>query len=352
LETRKAPPDPGLQVLLGEHPSIQNLRRLIERIGHSPAPTVMLYGETGTGKSFISRMMHDFSARASGRFVDVNCAAIPPTLIESELFGYTKGSFTGASSSKMGLVEAAHKGTLFLDEISELDLTMQAKLLTLLDTHQLRRVGGVDNVPVDLRLVAATNKMLLTEVARGRFREDLFYRLQLVFVRIPPLRERGDDVLLLARHYLDAFAKSYNAPQKHLDDEVREVFARYRWPGNVRELAHLIERLYILSDDERVRVSDLPARMTDPGFWASLKRAAPAGTSEFGGNDPVTLAESRPVEALRPLEEATLDFQRQHIRQALERNSHNVARAADALGVTRHALRYRMMKLGIPATDA
>lgn len=346
METGRPVGAEQLKMLVGEHPSIQNLRRLIERIGRSPAPTIMLYGETGTGKSFISRMMHDVSSRVSERFVDVNCAAIPPTLIESELFGYTKGSFTGASSAKMGLVEAAHRGTLFLDEISELDLTMQAKLLTLLDTHQLRRVGGVDNVPVDLRLIAATNKMLLTEVAKGRFREDLFYRLQLVFVRIPPLRERGDDILLLAGHYLNAFARSYNAPLKSLGDDVRDVFAKYRWPGNVRELAHLIERLYILSDEETVRLCDLPARMTDPEFWASLKRAAPVGQDE------AAMASRAAPGVLRGLDEATLEFQREHIRRALEQRAHNVAHAAETLGLSRHALRYRMMKLGIPATDA
>ncbi len=328
----------GGSELIGQHPSITKLRELIERIGRSPAQTVMVYGETGTGKSFVSRMMHDLSSRATGRFVDVNCAAIPQTLIEFELFGHTKGSFTGAAANKIGLVEAAHKGTLFLDEISELDLTMQAKLLTVLDTHRLRRVGGVDSIPVELRLVAATNKMLLTEVAQGRFREDLFYRLQLVFIRIPPLRERGDDVFLLAEHYLNAFADRYGAPAKALDPAVREVFASYRWPGNVRELAHLIERLFILSDDTCVRVSDLPPRMTDSGFWTSL------GQAENTGVPATQLDVDQPIVAL---DEATTEFQRNHIRRALDRHGRNVARAAEALGLTRHALRYRMMKLSV-----
>jgi transcriptional regulator with PAS, ATPase and Fis domain len=320
---------------------MQKLRGLIERIGRGPAQTIMIYGETGTGKSFVSRMMHDLSPRASGRFVDVNCAAIPPTLVESELFGYTKGSFTGATASRMGLVEAANGGTLFLDEISELDQTMQAKLLTLLDTRQIRRVGGVDTIPVELRLVAATNRMLLTEVARGRFREDVFYRLQLVFIRIPPLRERDDDVLQLANHYTSMFGRKYGAPKKHLDPEVQRCFLDYHWPGNVRELAHLIERLYVLSDEERVSVSDLPPRMTDPGFWASIDRSAPGRTDLPPG----------PLEPpVMELDAATLDFQRRHIRLALERNGRSVSRAAEALGLTRHALRYRMMKLGVAAS--
>lgn len=326
--------------LLGAHPAIEKLRLLIERIGRSPAQTVMIYGETGTGKSFVSRLLHESSRRASGRFVDVNCAAIPPALIESELFGYTKGSFTGAIGSKVGLVEAASGGTLFLDEISELDLNMQAKLLTLLDTRHLRRVGGVDNIPVDLRLVAATNKMLLTEVARGRFREDLFYRLQLVFVRIPPLRERGEDVILLAEHYLRSFGEAYGTGIKECDQEVLDIFRTYRWPGNVRELAHLIERFYILSDDRRVRLGDLPPRMTDPGFWSSIERVAYARRLEdddsvHGGS----------------LDEATHRFQRSYIKLALERHAGNVARAAESLGITRHALRYRMMKLGLARPD-
>jgi DNA-binding NtrC family response regulator len=299
----------------------------------------MIYGETGTGKSFVSRMLHDLSGRAAGRFVDVNCAAIPPTLIESELFGHTRGAFTGASADKMGLVEAAHRGTLFLDEISELDLTVQAKLLTLLDSLRLRRVGGVENIAVDLRLVAATNRMLLTEVAQRRFREDLFYRLQLVFIHIPPLRDRGDDVQLLADHYLAAFAASYRTAPKTLDPRVREVFARYRWPGNVRELAHLVERFYILSDAPRVMPEDLPQRMTDPGFWSALgldpDGNLPALASEGGEGGPAGL------------EDATRAFQRRFIAAALRECDGNLARAAARLGVSRHALRYRLMALGM-----
>ena len=335
--------------LVGHHPSTQELRRLILRVAKSPARTVMLYGETGTGKSLVSRLIHRASARSDARFVDVNCAAIPPNLIESELFGHEKGAFTGAVGRKTGLIEAAHRGTLFLDEVSELDLILQAKLLGFLDTQSLRRVGGIEQSPVDVRLIAATNKMLLPEVQRGRFREDLFYRLQLVFIQVPPLRERGEDVMLLAEHYLRDLGKRYGRTISGIDPAVREIFLSYAWPGNVRELAHLLERIFILSDEPRIAVEHLPPRMTDPSFWPTLRRDGVVRTRE----KPVALPDPLPgtPETEVNLDRATDDFQRRLILGTLRRCEGHIARTAAALGLSRHALRHKMIKLGLRDSD-
>ncbi|MCB2143117.1 MAG: sigma-54 factor interaction domain-containing protein, partial [Rhodobacteraceae bacterium] len=194
--------------IVGTSPALETLRNLIERIARSPTRTVLIYGETGTGKGLVARMIHQASSRAARDFVDINCAALPASLLESELFGHEKGAFTGAVDRKLGLVEAANQGTVFLDEIREMDLTLQAKLLSLLDTQQFRRVGAIKPVTVDVRFIAATNKVLLSEVTSGRFREDLYYRLQVVAVNLPALRDRGEDVLTLARHFIGRFNRA------------------------------------------------------------------------------------------------------------------------------------------------
>lgn len=247
--------------LLGEHESIRAVRALVARIAASPVRQVLLYGETGTGKGLVARMIHRLSPRAHRPFVDVNCAAIPATLMESELFGHERGAFTGAQATKQGLIEAAHGGTLFLDEIREMDLQLQAKLLTLLDTQQFRRVGAVKSATVDVRFVASTNRILLSEVKAGRFRDDLYWRLQVVPVNIPPLRARGDDVLLLAEAFLRHHAARCGRVIRGLEPRVAEMFRRYSWPGNVRELENLIERIAILETDELVLVKHLPDRI-------------------------------------------------------------------------------------------
>ena len=325
------PDDPA--ELVGEHPAMRELRELVARVGASPVRTIMLYGETGTGKSLVARMLHRLSPRSAARFVDVNCAAIPPALVESELFGHERGAFTGAVSRKQGLVETAHRGTLFLDEISELDLVLQAKLLGFLDTQSFRRVGGVDPITVDVRLVAATNRMLMPEVRERKFREDLFYRLQLVFIHVPPLRDRGDDVFLLFEHYLARIGRRYGRKPPQLSGEVRDAFRGYAWPGNVRELAHLAERLFVLFDAAVVTAAHLPTRMFAP---AEMARPAPRGVP--------MLAEPAPAGTL---EESVGAFERQLILAVLAREGGHLQRAAAALGVTRHALRHRMRKLGL-----
>jgi two-component system, NtrC family, response regulator AtoC len=247
--------------LIGTHPSIEETRRLVAKVSASPAQIVLIYGETGTGKGLVARQIHAISNRATGPFIDVNCAAIPNSLLESELFGYERGAFTGAGARKTGLIEAASSGSMFLDEIREMDLTLQAKLLTLLDTHEFRRLGAVQPIRVDVRFIAATNKVLLGEVTKGLFREDLYYRLQVVAINIPPLRERGDDVLMLADYFLATLSERYGRRMTGLEPAVGDIFRRYSWPGNVRELENLIERIMILEEEDRILVRHLPARI-------------------------------------------------------------------------------------------
>jgi transcriptional regulator with PAS, ATPase and Fis domain len=320
------------QELIGDHPSLREVRRLIDKIAASPARSIIIYGETGTGKGLVARMLHERSARARREFVDVNCAAIPAGLMESELFGHEKGAFTGAQASKTGLIEVAHAGTLFLDEIREMDLTLQAKLLSLLDTQRFRRVGAIRSIEVDVRFVAATNRILLTEVKAGRFREDLYYRLQLVAINIPPLRERRDDIPLLTDAFLRRFSQTYGRTIAGLEPAVAALFERYSWPGNVRELENLLERIFILDDGERVLMRHMPARIlrdVEGGSAAAPPRPVP------------------PVEAAPGFREATRSFQRRLVSDAITRSGNNLTRAAAVLGLTRHALRHQMQKLGL-----
>lgn len=324
--------------LIGEHSSIEGVRRLIGRVAASPSRTVLIYGETGTGKGLVARMLHEQSDRARNEFVDVNCAAIPSSLLESELFGHERGAFTGASAKKTGLVEAANRGTIFLDEIREMDLILQAKLLSLLDTQRFRRVGAVRPIEVDVRFIAATNKILLSEVTAGHFREDLYYRLQVIAINIPPLRERGDDVLILAEHFIRKLNARYDRSITGLSGEVEGVFKAYPWPGNVRELENLLERIFILEDDNRVLARHLPDR---------ILRTVRAGTARVlpatGGP-----ARTGPGEEC-DFRAATAAFQRELIEKALRRAEGSVAAAAQQLGLSRHALRHQMMKLGLRA---
>lgn len=320
---------PSPAQLIGAHPSLEEVRRLIAKVARSPARCVLVYGETGTGKGLVARMVHNASPRARGEFVDVNCAAIPASLLESELFGHECGAFTGAAARKAGLIEVANGGTMFLDEIREMDLTLQAKLLTLLDTQQLRRLGAVRPIAIDVRFIAATNKILFAEVKAGKFREDLYYRLQIVAINLPPLRERGEDVLILAEHFLKSLSARYQRLVRGLEPAVESLFRRYSWPGNVRELENLLERILILEEDDCVLMRHIPPRIRRE---VEGQQAPPA----------VGVA-LREVENL-PFHAATAAFRRRLIEQVLGQADGNLTAAA-ALGLSRHALRHQMGKL-------
>lgn len=337
------------QDLIGEHPTIHALRKLVARVAVSKVNTVLIYGETGTGKGLVARMIHQQSARADKEFLDINCAAIPGDLLESELFGFERGAFTGAVGMKQGLIEAANGGTVFLDEIRELDPVMQAKILTLLDTQRFRRVGSVRPTSVDVRFIAATNKILLGEVKAGHFREDLYYRLQVIAVNIPPLRERGDDIFILTERFMAKYNHQYASHMRRLEPDVEAVFRAYAWPGNVRELQNLLERICILEDGDCIRMEHLPQRIPREALARQVHAddvaQAPAVASAAAAQGASSQAISTGYQS------ATLQFQRQLIHQALDESHGSLGRAAKRLGLTRHALRHQMLKLGLISQD-
>ncbi|MCI7568142.1 MAG: sigma-54 dependent transcriptional regulator [Desulfovibrio sp.] len=246
--------------IIGQSTTLADVFKMLAKVAPTDS-TVLVTGESGTGKELLVRALHDNSRRADKLFVPINCGAIPKELLESELFGHEKGAFTNALRSRAGRFELADGGTIFLDEIGEMDLSLQVKILRVLQEREFERVGGNVCKEVDVRIVAATNRDLEAEVAAGRFREDLFYRLNVIPLHLPPLRERGGDVLLLSRFFLDRFCLKKERPPLTLDPQVRSVFMAYQWPGNVRELENLMERLSILVDGDVVHVDDLPAKV-------------------------------------------------------------------------------------------
>lgn len=329
--------------IIGEHASLGEVRRLIRRVAQSPAQCVLIYGETGTGKGLVARMIHDQSPRAGKPFLSINCAAIPSELVESELFGHERGAFTGAVTKKTGLVEAAHGGTVFLDEIREMELTLQTKLLSLLDTQDFRRIGAIAPTKVDVRFIAATNRILLTEVKEGRFRNDLYYRLQIVAINLPPLRERGEDVLLLTDYFIRRLNVRYDRTITGLDAEAREIFLKYRWPGNVRELENLLERNFILEEDNTIRAHHLPDRILRS---VGAKSVSTAESWSVGGDDLEAGGDEDEAES-GDFHAATAKFQRALLHRTLDHHGGNAGAAAEALGLSRHAMRHQMQKLGL-----
>jgi len=313
-------------------PGVSRAARNIEQLIESCAGTnsrVFITGENGTGKEVVARRIHLRSERRDAPFVAVNCAAIPQTLIESELFGYRKGAFTGAVGDRKGKFEAAHTGTIFLDEIADMSLDAQAKVLRVLEEMQIERVGGVEPIPVDIRVIAATNKDIVEQVRRGLFREDLYYRLNVVPIHIPPLRERRDDIAGLISHYLSCFAEENNKREKRMAPEaMRFLTEQYPWPGNIRELKNLVERLTILSREDIISLQEVRENL--PHSLHAQKDAEQAGST---GD--------------RSLKQARDEFERSYILSVLERNQYNISRTARALRIERSNL-YKMMKrLGI-----
>ena len=308
--------------IIGSSPAILQLRETIQRAAATDA-RVLITGENGTGKEVVARRIHEMSARSSGPFVAVNCAAIPQTLIEAELFGYEKGAFTGAVKSKRGKFELAHGGTILLDEIADMSLEAQSKVLRVLEEMQFERVGGVNSIKVDVRVIAATNKDLAVEIKEGRFREDLYYRLNVVPIKVPALRERREDIPALIEYYLDYFAQEYNKKRKGISPEaMRYLTESYPWPGNIRELKNLIERINILSTADPVSLKDVKNNI-----------------AHF--EEPFTFDESK------SLKESVEDFQRSVIASALHRNGNNIMRTAEQLKVERSNLYKLMRRLGL-----
>ncbi len=322
--------------IVGRSPALEQVRTLVDQLASVPfesaadLPTVLIQGETGTGKDLLARYIHYRSPLADHPFVQVNCSGLPRDLIESELFGHEKGSFTGATQRKQGLFEVASGGTIFLDEIGDMPLEMQTKLLNVLESKRARRVGGTQERPVDVRIIAATNRNLEETVAANEFRSDLYYRLKVVNIELPPLRNRTGDIPLLIEFFLSDFRRKYRKPSLQPGVEMLDEFARYSWPGNIRELNHTLERLVLVSDDEILR---------------------PAGLSP--SNSPEASAGANQPEELKfdfDQGDCTLQAVEKHLIEEALRHAHgNVSEVARLLGLTRGALRHRMEKWGISA---
>ncbi|HVV01227.1 MAG TPA: sigma-54 dependent transcriptional regulator [Verrucomicrobiae bacterium] len=318
----------GIDQIVGESPSIKDLRRLIQTVAPSDA-RVLILGESGTGKELVAGALHALSARSRNHYIRINCAAIPETLLESELFGHEKGAFTGALKQKLGRVEEADGGTIFLDEIADMSKPLQAKLLRFLEDGSFTRVGGTQELKVNVRLLAATNRDIIRAIADDEFREDLFHRLNVVQIRLAPLRARGEDVILLAEHFLKAFGGIMNKPGRGLSRPARQQLLAHHWPGNVRELRNVIERALILENANEIQPQSLP----DFQIESRLHKAAPV----------------RP--AGENLDEIMANFERELITSMLEQNHFSLSRTAEQLKISRHALRYRMQRLNI-SSDA
>jgi len=335
--------------LVGDSQAMKEMIVLARKVAESEASAVLLQGESGTGKELIARAIHYDSPRADGPFVPINCAAIPATLLENELFGHEKGSFTDAKMRKEGLFEQAEGGTLFLDEIGELELGLQAKLLRVLEDGSFRRVGGLKDVPYDARIVAASNRNLKAEGEASRFRSDLFYRLSVILIELPPLRERGDDVIVLANYLIDHFNRNMNKRVTGLAAEVAEIFRRYPWPGNVRELRNVIERVMILEDSDVITPAWLPPDLTrhrattvsTSAGVAKQVETAPAINASAGAKT-VDLSE---VFSLPPAGVSLDAVERSLLQQALEMAQGNQTRAAELLQISRDQFRYSMKKI-------
>jgi two-component system response regulator PilR (NtrC family) len=304
---------------------MEQLRELIERVARSQAP-VHIYGESGTGKELVAHLMHDAGARRDGPFVPVNCGAIPTELMESELFGHKKGSFTGAIADKRGLIQSAEGGTLFLDEIADLPLHMQVKLLRVIQEKSMRPVGESREIPTDIRILSATHKNLSTLVAEGKFREDLFYRVNVIEVRVPALRERLEDIAELADAIVTRLGKQIGNPSLSITDNALKTLSDYHFPGNVRELENVLERAATLCVGGTIDARDLQLRPKVPNTEAAVQNSVAPGEK---------------------LGDALEDMERDAIVRALEQTRYNKTKAAQLLGMTFRSLRYRIKKLGI-----
>jgi DNA-binding NtrC family response regulator len=337
LRTKEAPRS-GWQTIIGCSPALQRvvstLKHVSMRTKGAAAPVIFLGGETGTGKGFVARCVHYTGVRRNKPFVEVNCAALPASLMEAELFGHERGSFTDAKTARAGLFETADTGTLFLDEIAAVPLDLQAKLLTAIEEKRVRRIGARHDVSVDVQIIAATHADLAEKVREGQFREDLFHRLNIISVTLPPLRQRGEDVLLLAESFLQAFCREYGLPVRKIADDAKEWMLAYPWPGNVRELRNQVERIVLLEDDEVVRASH-------------FRTAVDARPNLVVTKSGTRLRLSLPDDGV-----SFADLEREVLREALARSNGNVSRAARFLSMSRQTFMYRMKKYGLASNDS
>jgi DNA-binding NtrC family response regulator len=321
--------------LIGNSDAMHKVRSMIEKVAETDA-TVLVRGESGTGKELVAREIHERnSARRNASFVAVNCAALPSELIESELFGHEKGAFTGAAAKREGKFEQADGGTLFLDEIGDMSSNVQAKLLRALEERRIERLGSNDSIPVDVRIVSATHRPLEQEITNGNFRADLFYRLRVVTIDIPPLRERREDIPLLAETFLRLAAERYELQQRPLGQTALKRLLEYNWPGNVRELKNTIDRAVIMADGDEIAVRDLPDEITPMPARGNL---AEGGESETDGLRVPFTADFR---------EDRREFERRYITRCLEHTQGNVTRAAEILDMHRQSLQHKLRQLGL-----
>ena len=313
--------------IIGDSPAMRKVVDLVEQVGPSEA-NVLILGESGTGKELVAQLLHEHSLRKDGPLVKVNCAALPETLLESELFGYVRGAFTGATQDKPGRFQLAAGGTLFLDEIGELPMTLQAKILRALQERIVEPLGSVTPVSVDVRFIAATNRDLPTMISAGQFREDLYYRLNVLEIRIPPLRERAQDIPLLVDYLLAKLCRKNNRPVRSVSREFLDALTRHEWRGNVRELENVLERSLILCRGDTLDVRDLPEHLLTP--------AVPGSTSPRAAR-PDSLPPENPLEAA----------ERRALEETLRRHAGHRERTAEALGISRRTLQYRLKKYGL-----
>ncbi len=312
--------------ILGEHPRVEEMRQFVRRLALIPNPTVLLLGESGTGKNLVARAIHYSSPHSSGRFVEINCSALPSQLLESELFGHQKGAFTDARESKRGLIEVADEGTLFLDEIADLSPALQAKLLNFVESLQFRRVGGTEEIDVSLRIITATNQNLDEALSSGRFRPDLFYRISVATHTLPPLREVKEDIPLLADHFREVFSREFRKKIGPISPEVLEVFDGWHWPGNVRELRNAIERAMIFADGSVLTPADFPT-------FGTLAASPVSQTADA---------------AFRIAKDLTVsEAEKEYIRQTMADCGGSVQRAAAVLGISRKNLWEKRKKYGL-----
>jgi DNA-binding NtrC family response regulator len=328
--------------IIGQSPSILDLYAVLDRVADTPT-TVLITGESGTGKELVARALHESSSRRDKAFIKVNCAAIPKDLMESELFGYERGAFTGAVGSKPGRFELASGGTLFLDEIGSIPVEMQVKLLRALQESEFERVGGVRTIRVDVRLIAATNSDLKREIAQGSFREDLYYRLNVVPIPLPALRERATDIPLLVMHFIRKFNARLKKNVEGAEPATLLRLTQYPWPGNIRELENVIERAVLFCDGTALRFSDLPAEVQ--GSSASLELPTSTPHPPASSSEPTS---SSPSDGLKEQVKAAMSrLERELIVRALEQTSGNVTHAARLLKISRKGLQLKMKELGL-----